>query len=54
MFTECSLNVPFSINQLMELAGLSVACSVVELYPPALHPNIIIIAGMLTLWPLMP
>eukprot|EP00242_Pyramimonas_sp_CCMP2087_P014501 CAMPEP_0198221154 /NCGR_PEP_ID=MMETSP1445-20131203/82412_1 /TAXON_ID=36898 /ORGANISM="Pyramimonas sp., Strain CCMP2087" /LENGTH=146 /DNA_ID=CAMNT_0043899181 /DNA_START=258 /DNA_END=694 /DNA_ORIENTATION=+ len=35
----------FSIDQLMELAGLSVACSVAEVYPPASHPNIIIIAG---------
>lgn len=35
----------FSIDQLMELAGLSVACSIAEQYPPSSHNKALIIAG---------
>jgi NAD(P)H-hydrate repair Nnr-like enzyme with NAD(P)H-hydrate epimerase domain len=30
----------FSVDQLMELAGLSVACSLAEVYPAATHPRV--------------
>ena len=35
----------FSVDQLMELAGLSVACSVYAEYPPSSHKRILVIAG---------
>ncbi len=35
----------FSVDQLMELAGLSVACSVYAEYPPHPHKRILVIAG---------
>lgn len=35
----------FSIDQLMELAGLSVACSLAEEYPSVKFPRVLIIAG---------
>ena len=35
----------FSIDQLMELAGLSVASSILAEYPPAQYPKILIVAG---------
>ena len=35
----------FSVDQLMELAGLSVACSIVDQYPPATHKSILVLAG---------
>jgi len=35
----------FSIDQLMELAGLSVACSVAKEFPTESHPNVLIICG---------
>mmetsp|Transcript_34265 Transcript_34265/g.74947 ORF Transcript_34265/g.74947 Transcript_34265/m.74947 type:complete len:222 (+) Transcript_34265:294-959(+) len=35
----------FSVDQLMELAGLSVACSLAEVYPSTSHPKVLIIAG---------
>ena len=35
----------FSVDQLMELAGLSVACSVFAEYPPSSHRRILVIAG---------
>ena len=35
----------FSVDQLMELAGLSVACSVFAEYPPSTHRRILVIAG---------
>jgi NAD(P)H-hydrate epimerase len=35
----------FSVDQLMELAGLSVACSVASEYPAASHPRILVVAG---------
>eukprot|EP00239_Pterosperma_sp_CCMP1384_P010267 CAMPEP_0197864904 /NCGR_PEP_ID=MMETSP1438-20131217/43355_1 /TAXON_ID=1461541 /ORGANISM="Pterosperma sp., Strain CCMP1384" /LENGTH=243 /DNA_ID=CAMNT_0043483283 /DNA_START=324 /DNA_END=1055 /DNA_ORIENTATION=+ len=35
----------FSIDQLMELAGLSCACSVMEVYPPATHGTVLVLAG---------
>ncbi|KAK3272930.1 pyridoxine/pyridoxamine 5'-phosphate oxidase [Cymbomonas tetramitiformis] len=35
----------FSVDQLMELAGLSCACSVAEVYPRDTHPRVLILAG---------
>lgn len=35
----------FSVDQLMELAGLSVAQSVVAEFPPRSYPRVLIIAG---------
>lgn len=35
----------FSLDQLMELAGLSVACAVAEVYPPATHRRVLVLAG---------
>ena len=35
----------FSVDQLMELAGLSVACSVASEYPATSHSRILVIAG---------
>lgn len=35
----------FSLDQLMELAGLSVACALAEVYPPSTHPRVLIVAG---------
>lgn len=35
----------FSVDQLMELAGLSVASSILAEYPPAQYPRILIVAG---------
>ena len=35
----------FSVDQLMELAGLSVACSVAVEYPAASHGRALVIAG---------
>ena len=35
----------FTIDQLMELAGLSCACSVYEVFPPKSHPKVLILAG---------
>ena len=35
----------FSVDQLMELAGLSVACSVYAEYPPSSHERVLVIAG---------
>ena len=35
----------FSVDQLMELAGLSVACSLASEYPPASHKRVLVIAG---------
>merc|ERR1719437_408635 len=35
----------FSIDQLMELAGLSIACAVAKQYPPETHSKILIISG---------
>lgn len=40
------MTVPgFSLDQLMELAGLSVACAVVEVYPPSSHPRALVVSG---------
>lgn len=38
----------FSVDQLMELAGLSVAQAVHEQYPPTTHKKVLIIAGKQT------
>ena len=35
----------FTVDQLMELAGLSCACAVQAEYPPSAHPRILVIAG---------
>lgn len=35
----------FSIDQLMELAGLSVASAILKEYPPASHPRVLILCG---------
>ena len=35
----------FTLDQLMELAGLSVAAATFEAYPPTTHPSVLIIAG---------
>jgi YjeF-related protein N-terminus len=35
----------FSLDQLMELAGLSVACAIAEVYPPATHRRVLVLAG---------
>lgn len=35
----------FSVDQLMELAGLSVACALAEEYPPSSHPRVLVVAG---------
>ena len=35
----------FSVDQLMELAGLSVAASLAAEYPPDSHPSVLVIAG---------
>ena len=35
----------FSVDQLMELAGLSVACSVASEFPSASHSRVLVIAG---------
>ncbi|EIE21990.1 pyridoxamine 5'-phosphate oxidase [Coccomyxa subellipsoidea C-169] len=35
----------FSVDQLMEVAGLSVACSLASEYPAASHPRILVVAG---------
>lgn len=35
----------FSVDQLMELAGLSVACSLAEELPPDSHPRVCVLAG---------
>ena len=35
----------FSVDQLMELAGLSVACAQAAEYPPASHARVLILAG---------
>jgi len=35
----------FSVDQLMELAGLSVACSIADVYPPAQAPRVAVICG---------
>lgn len=35
----------FSLDQLMELAGLSVAASICKLYPPLTHPRVLVLAG---------
>ena len=35
----------FSVDQLMELAGLSVACSLYSEYSPASHKRVLVIAG---------
>lgn len=35
----------FSVDQLMELAGLSVACSLCAEYPAASHSRVLVMAG---------
>lgn len=35
----------FSVDQLMELAGLSVACSLAAEYPPSSHRRVAVLAG---------
>lgn len=35
----------FSVDQLMELAGLSVAASLAAEYPSALHKRVLVVAG---------
>ncbi len=35
----------FSVDQLMELAGLSVACSLAAEYPATSHPRVLVLAG---------
>lgn len=35
----------FSVDQLMELAGLSVACSIAEEFPVAKAPRVLVLAG---------
>lgn len=35
----------FSIDQLMELAGLSVACAIHAVFPPTTHPRVLVLAG---------
>ena len=35
----------FSVDQLMELAGLSVACSLAAEYPASSHGRVLVIAG---------
>eukprot|EP01122_Echinamoeba_exundans_P000698 TRINITY_DN10626_c0_g1_i1.p1 TRINITY_DN10626_c0_g1~~TRINITY_DN10626_c0_g1_i1.p1 ORF type:complete len:215 (+),score=23.52 TRINITY_DN10626_c0_g1_i1:1-645(+) len=35
----------FSVDQLMELAGLSCACSIFEVYKPQTHPKVLIVCG---------
>lgn len=35
----------FSVDQLMELAGLSVACSLAAEYPCSSHPRVLVLAG---------
>ena len=35
----------FSVDQLMELAGLSVACSLAAEYPASSHPRVLVLAG---------
>jgi len=35
----------FSVDQLMELAGLSVACALAAEYPPATHRRVAVLAG---------
>lgn len=35
----------FSVDQLMELAGLSVACSIADVYGPDNFPRVLIICG---------
>merc|ERR1740117_2439414 len=35
----------FSLDQLMELAGLSVASAIAKLYPPQTHPRVLVLAG---------
>ena len=35
----------YSIDQLMELAGLSVAAAVFKAYPPSTHPRVLCVCG---------
>ena len=35
----------FTVDQLMELAGLSCACAIQAEYPPSAHPKVLVIAG---------
>ena len=35
----------FTLDQLMELAGLSVACATHQLYPPSSHPSVLLLIG---------
>eukprot|EP00899_Mesostigma_viride_P027316 jgi/Mesvir1/776/Mv17375-RA.1 len=35
----------FSVDQLMELAGLSVACSIAEVYPARTHSRVLVLCG---------
>jgi NAD(P)H-hydrate epimerase len=35
----------FSTDQLMELAGLSVACAVAKEYPKETHSNVLVVCG---------
>jgi hydroxyethylthiazole kinase-like uncharacterized protein yjeF len=35
----------FSVDQLMELAGLSVAAALAEQYPPTSHRRVLVLAG---------
>lgn len=35
----------FSVDQLMELAGLSVAAAVYDAYPPSTHPRVVCVCG---------
>lgn len=42
---ELMSTLAFSLDQLMELAGLSVASAVAELYPPSSHPKVLVICG---------
>ena len=35
----------FSVDALMELAGLSVASAVLKVFPPSSHPRILVVCG---------
>jgi hydroxyethylthiazole kinase-like uncharacterized protein yjeF len=35
----------FSLDQLMELAGLAVAHAIAEVYPPQQHPRVLVLCG---------
>ncbi|CAG8564556.1 1334_t:CDS:2, partial [Paraglomus occultum] len=40
-----SQNGAFSIDQLMELAGLSVSCAIAKVYPVRSHPRVVVCCG---------